>query len=139
MTEEDKEKYKWLLEMQSPSTRRAMLRPESEDINWLNRPIPQEAIAVPDAKTDDERVAPRSISFKEAIVESNLRYERGQYLAEMRNEPDANSVDAFKREIAIEAFREKLNISDIKAKFKSLAIVSGLAELRDMVWVKNEK
>lgn len=127
------EKEKKIFEMQAPSTRRAMARPESEDITWFNRPTPKEAIAVPDAKSDEERVGARGLSFKEVLVEDNLRYNRGSYLAQMRNEPDASSVDEPKRSRAINAFMF------IKLKFKDLMCLSGLAPKEEWEKSKLEK
>ena len=110
-----------ILSIQCESTRRALLRPEEEDWDWQHRPNPDNWLAVPGASTWEERVAARPISFKEARVENTLRYMRGMYLADMRNEEELSSVTEEKKKSAINAFMNLFSPDKIKAKFKELA------------------
>lgn len=100
MTEEQQK----ILELQTPNTQRLM-RIEwgcgtPEDLAWL----PGNPIAVPDAKTDEERVGARPLTYGESRVMHTLRYSRGQYLAEIRGEAPVTSVDEAKRARAVDAF-----------------------------------
>lgn len=117
----DAERKAKILAMQCPSTRRALERPESEDEIWHDRTITG-WLAVPDAKTMEERVAARKISFQEAQVQARMRYERGKRLSEMRQEGEFAPVKEEKRNAAIAAFMF------VNVKFKDLMRQAGLGE-----------
>jgi len=118
------EREKKIFDMQQPSTKAALLRQSERDPKddwaYISRPIPESYLAVPDAKTKDELVACRPITYQESKVYKKLRYNRGEYLAEMRKEGDASSVGEEKKKSAIEAFMDIFSPSAIKAKFAEI-------------------
>ena len=127
------EKEKKILDMQSPSTRAALLRPESEDKNWGARGF-GEWKAVKNASTMEEAIGARALSFTESQIEHSIRQNRGAVLAQMRKEPDASSKTYEKRSRAIDAFMF------IKVKFKDLMKAVGLASDKEMaMYERHEK
>ncbi len=113
---EETDKEERIFKMQSPSMQRLMRRPQAEDAEWqkrLDKPI-ENWRAVPNAKTWEEMVGARSLTFQETAQYEKMRLNRGAVLAQMRKEPDASSVDEAKRNRAINAFMF------IKVKFKDL-------------------
>ena len=109
------------MDMQCPSTRRALSQTPAERAAHNASPLP-DCRAVKDAKTMEEAVGARRISYAEVKLENQLRYNRGAVLAQLRKEPDASSVDKDKRERAIAAF------AYVRVKFKDLMRMSGLAD-----------
>lgn len=131
---------KEVLEMQAPSTRRALERPESEDIEWLNRKIPLNAQVRDEA--GNVFLNERRISYQEASVYYSLRSKCGERIAEIRKEMDVASVNVEKKIKAIDAFMGIFSPEVIKAKFKDLMkdlktegyaemIARGMRKLRD--------
>lgn len=112
--------------MQCPSTKAAMLRQKErdpkDDLLYATRPIPKNYLAVPDAKSLDELVACRPITYEESKVYNKLRYERGKHIAMARGEKDAVSAPEEKKKSAINAFMDIFSPSVIRAKFKDLMV-----------------
>ena len=127
MTDEEKKK---ILALQCPSTRRALERPESEDLDWWLRPLPT-SDSKAQCRDEDGNVFinARPISYYEAKMYDQHRVNRGAVLAQMRKESEVSSVDEAKREKAVSAFMF------VKRKFKDLMKEWNLAP----VWLKNEK
>lgn len=97
------EKEQKIFDMQSPSTKKAMLQSkEDRDKHW-NSPVPEHR-AVPDAKSWEEAVNARALSLEEVKIYDGLRLKRGEILAELRKEEALSSVSAEKRERGILAF-----------------------------------
>lgn len=118
------EKEQRIFDKQAPSTKAAMLRQRErdplDDWEYLTRPIPQEYLAVPDAKNVDELVACRALTFQETVMEERIRQTRGAKIAEMRKEGDASAVSSERKQSAIEAFMDMFSPTVIKAKFHEL-------------------
>lgn len=101
------EKEQKILDMQCASTKKALTRPESEELAHFSRlfgPSPEGHKAVPNAKSWEEAVRARSLTREEVAVEGRLRQKRGQLLAEMRKEPSGSSVGEEKKARGIRAF-----------------------------------
>lgn len=115
MTETPEQKAKRILDMQCPSTRAALERPEDKDAAWRNRQNPLNWLAMPDAKNMDEAIGARPLAFKEVAIEESLRQKRGLMLSDLRGEHyNAKSVTPEKKERAIEAF---MSATTVKEKF----------------------
>lgn len=100
------EKEQKVLDMQCASTKKALTRPESEDLAHFSRlfgPSPEGHKAVPNAKSWEEAVRARSLTHEEVAVEHGLRQNRGALLAEMRKEQADSSVGEEKRARGIRA------------------------------------
>lgn len=124
-------KQKKIFEMQCPSTQKAMaLHQKGSSLREEMPAIPINWKAVPDAKTVDEAVGARALTFQEVKVETTLRYFRGQYLAEMRNEVPVSSITEEKKEKAIGAFMF------IKKTFMEIMEMAGLAPVKEKVKVE---
>ncbi len=130
------EKERKIFDTQPESTRRAILRQMNFESNSDPWP-PKNWLAVPDALTWEERVAVRPFSYQEMKVESELRQNRGDYLAQMAAKPIPNKIIikpdkipfSQRRENAIAAFMVK---GSIKERFMSIMESLGL----DAVCVK---
>lgn len=111
------DKERRILEMQCPSTRRSLERPVDLDLEWFKRPIPKEAQVL------DEQgnifVNCRALTYQETKLEEGIRQKRGSWLAQMRNEPEANPTE-HKKESAINAFMNKFTPKALFDKFKEL-------------------
>jgi hypothetical protein len=127
------EKEQKIFDMQSPSMKAIMQRPKEKDVEHYNRPIPVNYLAIPDAKTIDELVGMRALTFEESKVFTQMRQHRGQILAEMRNEPDACAHPPERKHAAVQAFMF------IKRKFHELMQEMGLATEKEVEMVKRHE
>lgn len=101
MTNEEKLK---ILSVQTPATQRLLrfqwdMETEEDKAFRYGNPV-----AVPDAKTWEERVGARGFTFHELQTEMKLRQSRGQYIAEMHGDVEPMPINEEKRERAINAF-----------------------------------
>jgi hypothetical protein len=129
VTEEEAEQ---IINQQCPSTQKAMRRPISEDAVWHAREF-RNWKAVENAKTMEEAVGARTLSFSEVKIEQNLRHNRGMVLAQIRNEGPVSSVSPEKRERAINAFML------VKTRFKDLMKSWGLASTKEVQWYERHE
>lgn len=114
-----------ILEMQAPSTKACLTRPPDLDLEWLNRPIPNDAQVLKADGSVDLNV--REFGKEEVKIENRLRYERGEYIATMRNEGDAQSVREERKRAAVVAFMTSRTIQYVKDAFKSI-----MAQVKDV-------
>lgn len=110
-----------ILEMQAPSTKRALLQSEEERRAFHLTPIPKES------QVRDENgevfLNHRALSYEETVVYSRMRYEAGERIHEMREDKTVRIDDAElkeKKQKAVSAFMDKFSVSAIRDKFKKL-------------------
>lgn len=126
MTDEEK-----ILMMQSPSTRRAMeAHKAGKSLNNAEWP-PKGWLAVENAKSMEEAVNARSLSYQEVAVYSKLRYDRGGHLAQIHKDAEAKLPEE-KKNRAVQAFMF------VRKKFKDLMMDWGLAPEIEKVRLKHE-
>jgi hypothetical protein len=135
--EEKKEREAKILAMQCESTRKAMSEPE-RDSEWYLRPL-RDWKAVSNAKSTEEAIGARSISFQEAKVYEGLRQNRGTIIAQMRAEPTPSSVTPAKKERAIGAFMfVRLKFTDLMKRF-GMASDKEVEQLQGKAWQPAKK
>jgi hypothetical protein len=115
---------------QQPSTQAILDRDPSLDALYQMRPLPNNWVAVPNAKTIDEAVSRRKITKKEARIIRNLRHSerntKGQY--------EHMGVSGIKRVKAIDAFMAIAG-TPLKDLFRKIMELSGLGD-KEKVEVK---
>ena len=120
------EKEQKIFDIQQPSTKKALPRPKEQDEKHFWRPLPDTWVANPNAKTEEERVNARNLSYEEASIATYNRYHAGERLAAQRKETNATSITIKKRNKAIEAFIGFIEEGLPKIKFKDLMMSMGL-------------
>lgn len=63
----------FILAMQGPTTKATLMRSKEEQAKWLDRPLPTNWKAVPNAKTDEERVGARTLRPDEVSHIESIR------------------------------------------------------------------
>lgn len=133
MSETPEQKAQRILDMQCPSTRRALARNGDEDAAWRNRPNPVNWLAVADAKNMDEAVGGRAITFRETSIEEGLRQRRGQILTDIRDDRNRDTLTPDKRQAAVAAF------TFVKIKFHDFMKACGLATEKEVEFAKRHE
>lgn len=126
------EKEDFYLSMQSPAMQVALIaqkeRNPSKDQEWSERPIPENYLANPEARTQDEMVAKRELGIEETLLVEDIRRKSKN----TRGQSGLSSVDAEKRTKGIEAFTyskpAELTIAELKKVTKLTEMKSDLLE-----------
>ncbi len=107
-----------ILELQAPSTRKCLERSPDLDLSWFRREIPKEAQCLrPDGSVD---LNVRECSIAEVLIERKIRYHRGSWLSEMREDEASTQLTEEKKQTAVEAFMRMRPLEWIKNTFKEL-------------------